>query len=153
MVFYEAPHKLLRTLRDMLEVWGDRRVSISREMTKIHEETLRGCLSEMLAHFEVNSPKGEFTLVIEGAGEPVAVTLESALAVARGFMEDGMSLRDAARAAVRDMPVQSAFAVGQGLPGVRAAVREMPVQSACRAGWGYPATLGWAALPRAALPA
>jgi 16S rRNA (cytidine1402-2'-O)-methyltransferase len=100
MVFYEAPHKLLRTLRDMLKAWGDRRISISREMTKLHEETLRGTLADMLLHFDKNPPRGEFTLVIEGAGPAVpAGSVEDASVVAERFRAGGMSVSDAARAA------------------------------------------------------
>ncbi|MCL2003904.1 MAG: 16S rRNA (cytidine(1402)-2'-O)-methyltransferase [Oscillospiraceae bacterium] len=103
MVFYEAPHKLPRTLRDMLEAWGDRRVSISREMTKLHEETLRGTLSGMIAHFGQTPPKGEFTLVIEGASAPpAAVSAEDAKALAEGYRAGGMSVSAAARAAAAE---------------------------------------------------
>jgi 16S rRNA (cytidine1402-2'-O)-methyltransferase len=102
MVFYEAPHKLLRTLRDMLNAWGDRRASISREMTKRHEETLRGTLSQLLAHFEDTPPKGELTLVISGAEPPAAALPEDALALARRYLEEGMTVSAAARAAAAE---------------------------------------------------
>ena len=97
MIFYEAPHKLLPTLRDMLEVLGDRHISISREMTKLHEETLRTTLSEAAAHFEATPPRGEFVLVIEGAAaaEDPASSLEDALALVAALRRDGMSLKDA----------------------------------------------------------
>jgi 16S rRNA (cytidine1402-2'-O)-methyltransferase len=98
MVFYEAPHKLLRTLRDMRDAWGDRRLSVSREMTKLHEETLRGSFSDMLAHFEQTPPKGEFTLVIEGAAA-AETPIEDALALAERFRAGGMTVSEAARAA------------------------------------------------------
>ena len=99
MIFYEAPHKLIKTLADMLSVWGDRAVSISREMTKIHEETLRGSLSEMLAHFESTPPKGEFVLVIEGAErtEDEPISLDDALALTESYIQSGMSIKDAAK--------------------------------------------------------
>ncbi|MDR1668827.1 MAG: 16S rRNA (cytidine(1402)-2'-O)-methyltransferase [Oscillospiraceae bacterium] len=102
MVFYEAPHKLIYTLRDMLAAWGDRRVSVSREMTKLHEQTLRGTLSGALAHFERTPPRGEFTLVIEGAAPPKAAMPEDALAAALRYREEGFSLRDAARKAAEE---------------------------------------------------
>jgi 16S rRNA (cytidine1402-2'-O)-methyltransferase len=102
MVFYEAPHKLVRTLRDMLSAWGDRRVSISREMTKLHEETLRGTLSEMLRHFEQTPPKGEFTLVVGGAPPPAETDISDALKLAGVYRAEGFSLSGAARAAARD---------------------------------------------------
>lgn len=99
MIFYEAPHKLLRTLHDMMEAWGDRRISVSREMTKIYEETLRGRFSDILQHFEHTPPKGEFTLVIEGAGQTDKGSAEDALALAGRYRAEGMSVGDAARSA------------------------------------------------------
>ncbi|SHI15943.1 16S rRNA (cytidine1402-2'-O)-methyltransferase [Sporobacter termitidis DSM 10068] len=99
MIFYEAPHKLLPTLRDMLETFGDRRISISREMTKIHEETLRLTLQSAVAHFEATPPRGEFVLVIEGApaSDSARATLEDALDAVRGYRRDGLSLKDAVK--------------------------------------------------------
>jgi 16S rRNA (cytidine1402-2'-O)-methyltransferase len=99
MVFYEAPHKLMATLRDMLEAFGDRRVSISREMTKIHEETLRCTLSAAIRHFEETPPRGEFVLVVEGAAEQAAPgpKMEDALRIIRDFQGGGMSLKDAVK--------------------------------------------------------
>ncbi|MGB5314721.1 MAG: 16S rRNA (cytidine(1402)-2'-O)-methyltransferase [Robiginitalea sp.] len=67
LVFYESPHKLLRTLSQFVEFFGeDRQISVSRELTKMYEETLRGTATEILAHFESNPPKGELVLVVEG---------------------------------------------------------------------------------------
>jgi 16S rRNA (cytidine1402-2'-O)-methyltransferase len=67
MVFYESPHKLLKTLSQFVSCFGpDRPISVSRELTKMYEETIRGTASEVLAHFEEKSPKGEFVLVVAG---------------------------------------------------------------------------------------
>ncbi len=66
LIFHEAPHKLLRTLKDMLEVFGDRRISLCRELTKMFEEIKRTTLSEAVEFYENNPPKGEFVLVVEG---------------------------------------------------------------------------------------
>ncbi len=66
MIFYEAPHKLIYTLKDMLEFFGDRKISICRELTKLHEEVIRTTLSGAIEKYELISPKGEFVLVIEG---------------------------------------------------------------------------------------
>lgn len=66
LIFHEAPHKLLRTLKDMLEVFGDRRISLARELTKMFEEIKRTTLREAVEYYEQNQPKGEFVLVIEG---------------------------------------------------------------------------------------
>ena len=66
LIFYEAPHKLLATLQDMLLVWGDRRISVVKELTKIHETVRRTTLSEAVAYYTENPPRGEYVLVIEG---------------------------------------------------------------------------------------
>ena len=66
MIFYEAPHKLMATLRDMYKYFGERKICLCREITKIHEEFRRTTFSEAIAHYEENPPRGEFVLVIEG---------------------------------------------------------------------------------------
>lgn len=101
MVFYEAPHKLSGTLRDMLEVLGDRPVALCRELTKIHEETVRTTLSQAAAYYSENVPRGEYVLVVAGAAEESgpAVSLEEAVAMALELRASGMSLKDAAKRA------------------------------------------------------
>jgi 16S rRNA (cytidine1402-2'-O)-methyltransferase len=69
IVAFESPHRLLESLADLREFLGDRRISVARELTKMHEEVWRGRIGEALSHFEENPPRGEFTLVIEGAEE------------------------------------------------------------------------------------
>lgn len=67
MIFYESPHKLLKTLAQFAEFFGeDRRVSVSREISKLHEETIRGSVKEVLEHFTSKPPKGEIVVVLEG---------------------------------------------------------------------------------------
>lgn len=66
LIFYEAPHKLLATLRDMLAVFGDRRICLAREITKKYEEFFRTTISEAIERYEVAAPIGEFVLIIEG---------------------------------------------------------------------------------------
>lgn len=67
MIFYESPHKLLKTLTNFAEFFGaDRPISISRELTKLYEETLRGTVAEMVEHFTNKPPKGEFVVVVGG---------------------------------------------------------------------------------------
>ena len=68
IVVFESPHRLPASLSDILAVLGDRKVAVCRELTKLHEEVFRGRVSQALAHF--TEPRGEFTLVIEGAREP-----------------------------------------------------------------------------------
>ena len=70
MIFYEAPHKLLATLRDLADAFGeDRKISLCRELTKLHEEVRRMTLGEAAAYYEENPPRGEFVLVVAGAEE------------------------------------------------------------------------------------
>ena len=72
LVLFEAPHRLRETLDDLLEALGDRRIAVARELTKVHEEVYRATLSEAVRNFSAHPPRGEFTLVIEGApGRPV----------------------------------------------------------------------------------
>jgi 16S rRNA (cytidine1402-2'-O)-methyltransferase len=72
MIFYESPYKILKTLQQFTEHFGpDREVSISREISKIYEETLHGTLEEMIAHFDIKKPKGEFVIVLAGSGVKV----------------------------------------------------------------------------------
>lgn len=67
MIFYEAPHKLLATLKAMKDTFGDeRRISLCRELTKLHEQTVRTTLGDSVSFYEENQPKGEFVLIIEG---------------------------------------------------------------------------------------
>jgi 16S rRNA (cytidine1402-2'-O)-methyltransferase len=67
MIFYESPHKLLKTLTHFIEYFGeDRQVSVSRELTKLYEETVRGTLNEVLQYFDNKQPRGEFVIVVDG---------------------------------------------------------------------------------------
>jgi 16S rRNA (cytidine1402-2'-O)-methyltransferase len=85
LVLFEAPHRLCRTLEDLLAGLGDRRIAVARELTKIHEEVFRAPLSEAVRHFSAHPPRGEFTLVIEGA-EKQAVDRAGAQAAARAAL-------------------------------------------------------------------
>ena len=101
MIFHEAPHKLVRTLADMLAAWGDRDVAVCRELTKLHEQFFRCTLSEALAYYEQNPPKGEFVLVVRGAEEAAApeMTRAEALELVKRLRGEGMRLKDACREA------------------------------------------------------
>ena len=105
MIFYEAPHKLCATLRDLAEAFGGaRRISLSRELTKLHEETLRMTLAEAIAYFDQTPPRGEFVLIVEGApDEPETEQdeqerLAAAAAAVRRRMEEGQTQKDAVKA-------------------------------------------------------
>lgn len=106
LIFYEAPHKLAATLNDMLKYFGDRRVSLCRELTKIHEEVIRTTLSEAAARYELEKPRGEFVLVVEGRHEepPKDITLDDALELVRGLMAEGMRAADACREVAKSVP-------------------------------------------------
>lgn len=100
MVFYEAPHKLTATLSDLLSAFGaDRRISLCRELTKLHEEVLRMTLGEAVSYHASQPPRGEYVLVLDGAKvePPAAVTLEDALGRMRALLEAGLSRKDAAK--------------------------------------------------------
>ncbi|MBR4111908.1 MAG: 16S rRNA (cytidine(1402)-2'-O)-methyltransferase [Ruminiclostridium sp.] len=100
LIFYEAPHKLVYTLTDMLEAFGDRKIALCRELTKIHEEVLRGTISEMIEYYKEKSPKGEYVLIIEGASEEETteeITLEKACEMAEKLISDGKKASDACK--------------------------------------------------------
>lgn len=104
MVFYEAPHKLQRTLNDMLNAFGDRQITICREMTKLHEEIWRTSLAEAKSYYDDNPPRGEYVLVIEGYNGPenTDVTIEDAASMAADLMAGGMSASEAAKRAAKE---------------------------------------------------
>lgn len=100
MIFYEAPHKLIYTLKDMLEYFGDRKISLCRELTKIHEEVFRTTLSSAVDYYTENKPKGEFVLVIEGVKDDELIKAESidqAFTQVKGLVEKGMRGADACK--------------------------------------------------------
>ncbi len=105
MIFYEAPHKLLNTLEDMAAVFGGtRRISLCRELTKLHEEVIRTTLEEAVERYKEAPPKGEFVLIIEGA-EPEAApicTIEEAAQRALALMEQGISRKDACKQVAKE---------------------------------------------------
>ena len=108
MVFYEAPHKLSATLSDMYAYFGDRRIAIVREITKIHEEVIRTSLKEAAEKYKEESLKGEIVLVIEGYTEDEAdePTLEDAILKAKEYMNEGVSVSFAAKQAAKDTGIK-----------------------------------------------
>lgn len=108
MVFYEAPHKLSATLSDMYAYFGDRRIAIVREITKIHEEVIRLSLKEAAEKYKEESLKGEIVLVIEGytEDEDDEPTLEDAILKAKEYMNEGLSVSFAAKQAAKDTGIK-----------------------------------------------
>lgn len=106
MIFYEAPHKLLTTLEDMAEVFGeDRGISLCRELTKLHEEVVRTTLGQAVAKYTENPPKGEFVLIVAGAQpeEKESATSDDAAARVRQLMEEGLSRKDAIKQTAKEL--------------------------------------------------
>jgi len=94
LVFYEAPHRLKETLADMAEIFGDREVAIGREISKVHEEFLRGALREILATVEQQTVRGEITLVVQGATSGAPVSEEGVISEIRQLAENGMRVKE-----------------------------------------------------------
>ena len=106
MVFYEAPHKLLPTLEDLRQAFGDDRgISLCRELTKLHEEVVRTTLGEAVARYTANPPKGEFVLIVAGAQpeEKEAPTETDAAARVAQLMQEGLSRKDAVKQAAKEL--------------------------------------------------
>ena len=104
MIFYEAPHKLMRTLEDMKNTFGpERRISLCRELTKLHEQTLRTDIAGAIEHFTQFPPKGEFVLVIEGAPEAGSgFSLDEAVELAERYRAEGLSRKAACKKAAAE---------------------------------------------------
>jgi len=112
LIFYEAPHRLKETLGFLLEAFGDRKISICRELTKLHEEILRLNLSEAIKYYESNSPRGEYVLVLEGKSEEEIAKEEKALwenltieEHILSYMEKGMTKKEAVKQVAKDRGV------------------------------------------------
>ncbi len=106
MIFYEAPHKLLNTLEDMAQVFGeDRSISLCRELTKLHEEVILTTLGAAIAKYTETAPKGEFVLIVSGAPEEIAETasLEDAASRVEALMDGGLSRKDAVKQAAKEL--------------------------------------------------
>lgn len=98
LILYEAPHKLSATLKDLYNALGDRHICICREITKVHEETLRMTLSEAVEAYPNNDLKGELVLILEGLSKEQKVfTLEDAATMAKDLIASGMSKNEAAK--------------------------------------------------------
>ncbi len=123
LVFYESPHRLLECLKDMMSLWGDRRAAIGRELTKLHEEFVRGSLRELVSHFETHEPKGEFVIMVEAA-EPEALdapTKWDGFSIKEHLIqlmkERGLSKTEAVKAVckARQLPRDEVYRVATGI--------------------------------------
>ncbi len=104
LIFYEAPHKLIYTLKDMLEAFGEREIALCKELTKLHETVIHTTFSKALSDFEITPPKGEYVMIIKGA-EPKAeetMTLDEAVDYAKKLQQNGESASNAAKLAAKE---------------------------------------------------
>ena len=103
LVFYEAPHKIRQTLSDLAEALGEGRAAVlCRELTKLHEETIRGTLGELSRYYDETEPRGEYVIVVEGSrAEASEYTLEQAIALAAEYMAGGEKPSEACRKAAK----------------------------------------------------
>ena len=106
MVFYESPNRVVSTLADMLSIWGDRRIAVVREATKLFEEVYRGTISGAIERFTSVKPKGEITIVVAGSTAPTeGISAEQIEAALRESLAAGASERDAVRKVSAMYPV------------------------------------------------
>ena len=103
-VLFESPHRLAATLEELRDALGDRRVAVARELTKLHQEVVRGTLSSVVTELGGRDVKGEVVVVVEGAEEPVPSERDTATAVrlASSYVGDGAKKREAARRAAAE---------------------------------------------------
>lgn len=123
MIFHEAPHKLRTTLADLRDAFGpERRISLCREMTKLHEETMRCTIGEAVDYYELTEPKGEYVLVVAGAepAEAPAATLEDGVRMVRQLREEGARTKDA----VKEVATHTGLSRNELYAAVLAAERE-----------------------------
>ena len=103
MIFYESVHRIKDTLKNMLEVFGDRNISINREISKIHEEICRGKISELIDL--VDEMKGEFVIIVEGNSDVVDYSSMSIIDHVKVYVDDGMSEKDAIKLVAKERKV------------------------------------------------
>jgi 16S rRNA (cytidine1402-2'-O)-methyltransferase len=104
LVFYEAPHRIIATVDDILQVFGDRKAVVTRELTKVHEEAIRGSLSDVLARLMSGSIKGEFTIILHGAVEtPAEQHLDAKEYLKDLMLHRGLSKKEAISVAAEEL--------------------------------------------------
>lgn len=103
IIFYEAPHRILEMLNDVKNVFGDRLISVSREISKKYEEIYRGTISDVIA--EIGEPKGEFVIVVSGNSDEVGYDDISVAEHVKMYIEDGLSEKEAIKKVAKDRKV------------------------------------------------
>jgi 16S rRNA (cytidine1402-2'-O)-methyltransferase len=120
IILFESPKRLTRTLGDLLETMGDRRVAVARELTKLHQEVLRGTIARVISDLGERELKGEVAIVLEGSNAVPGAghTMEEALGIARDLVGAGLKKREAARraAALTEVPARSIYGALAGRP-------------------------------------
>jgi 16S rRNA (cytidine1402-2'-O)-methyltransferase len=121
VVFFEAPNRAVALLEDLAELAGPgRRVTVGRELTKLHEEIVSGTLADIAGYYTTSEPRGEFTVVLEGTGQPAAAPDRSAEAVelARRLLAEGHTRREVAQQVAADLGLarNAAYRLVTGLP-------------------------------------
>lgn len=108
MVFYEAPHKLSNTLKDLYETLGDRELAVVREITKVHEQVIRTTLSDAASRYSEEGLKGEIVLVISGKADSTEdeYSLSDAVALAKRYINDGLGVSAAAKQAAKETGIK-----------------------------------------------
>ncbi len=112
MIFYEAPHKLVNTLNDMLASFGDREIAIVRELTKIHETVFKTTLQAAVEYYKTEAPRGEYVLILKGvekAKEKQPPTVEEAVELAKALVEKGVSVNEAAKCVAKDTGIKKSL--------------------------------------------
>lgn len=96
LVFYEAPHRVIETLKDMYDIFGNRNVAVFKEITKVHEEAFRGSIEKVISEVKISKVAGEFVIVVEGRGKEGG-SIEDALKEVLTLIKKGTSRKDAVR--------------------------------------------------------
>lgn len=97
LVFYEAPHRILETLSDMEEIFGQRKAAVVKEISKIYEEVFKGSISEVFRTLEKTTIAGEYVIIIEGRAEEVRLTTDDALMEVNTLMKKGLRRKEAVK--------------------------------------------------------
>lgn len=116
LIFYEAPHKLIYTLADMLEILGDRKIALVRELTKIHEEVIRTTLAEAQSLYTEKPPKGEFVIIIEGAKEEECEKWWENISVCEHvekYIKDGYDAKEAVKLTAKERGIPKREVYGE----------------------------------------